>query len=127
MTAPSARIWPALPRCARGDQLVKLERADLDALELSGDAIHFIQEAYKHCKAIAAIGEAVDLMVLAEVDEPQVAGADRAAARGGSAVASDRGVVTARAPRAAVELAASFVRAIAMHRHWDRDVEPIPA
>jgi catalase len=102
--------------------LVPGGEASVTTLEGNGDAIHFIQEAYKHCKAIAATGEAVDLLVLAELDGPALAGEDSAAE-----VVSDQGVVTTRATTASPALAEGFVRAIAMHRHWDRDVEAIPA
>ena len=96
------------------------------ALEANGDAIHFIQEAYKHCKPIAAIGEAVDLVILAELEDAALAD-DEAADGGEITVVSDQGVVTTRAPRLAGELAQVFVRAIAMHRHWLRDVDAVPA
>jgi catalase len=96
------------------------------ALEANGDAIHFIQEAYKHCKPIAAVGEAVDLVILAELEDTALAD-DEAADGGAMAVVSDQGIVTSRAPELVAELAEAFVRAIAMHRHWSRDVDAVPA
>jgi catalase len=100
--------------------------ASMKTLEQSGDAIHFIQEAYKHCKAIAAIGEAVNLIALAEIDEARESG-DAPGENAAAGVVSELGVVTAKAPAAAAALAAAFVQAIAFHRHWNRDVETIPA
>jgi len=96
------------------------------ALEANGDAIHFIQEAYKHCKPIAAAGEAVDLVILAELEDAALAD-DEEADGGATAVVSDQGIVTSRSPELVAELAEAFVRAIAMHRHWSRDVEAVPA
>jgi catalase len=96
------------------------------ALESNGDAVHFVQEAYKHCKAIAAVGEAVDLVIVAELEDAALADEDADAA-GDDAVVADHGVVTTRAPARAGELAEAFVRSIAMHRHWTRNVEGVPA
>jgi len=91
-------------------------------LEDNGDAIHFLQEAYKHYKAIAALGDAIDLLVIAELDEATVADGN-----GSAGVVSDLGVVTARAASDAGELGKAFALAIARHRHWERAVEDIPA
>jgi catalase len=91
-------------------------------LEGDGDAVHFLQEAYKHGKSIAALGEAIDLLVLAELGEATLASDE-----GATGVVSDLGVVTVRAPAAAPELADAFALAIAMHRHWGRAVEAVPA
>jgi catalase len=111
--------------------------ASVAELEATGDAIHFIQEAYKHGKAVAALGEAVDLMALAELDDgppndkddEDDKGADAAGAGADrvDGVASELGVVTARFPALAAELAEAFAGAIAAHRHWGRDVDAIPA
>jgi len=97
-------------------------QTSIAVLEGIGDAVHFIQEAYKHGKPIAALGEAIELLVLAELGEPTLAGDD-----GTAGVASELGVVTARAAAEAPELADEFIRAIAQHRHWGRATEAIPA
>jgi len=102
--------------------------AAVAALEADGDAVHFVQEAYKHCKAIAALGHAVDLVILAELEDAALADDEEAAgADAGPSVVSDQGVVTARAPAAADELARVFVVAIAEHRHWSRSIDGVPA
>jgi len=98
----------------------------LAMLETDGDAVHFVQEAYKHYKAIAAIGDAAEMVVFAEIDDAVLA-APAAPPPASPAVVSDLGVVTTRDPSAAAELAAAFIQAIAKHRHWDRDVSAIPA
>jgi catalase len=98
------------------------------SLERNGDAVHFLQEAYKHGKAIAAIGEAVDLCTLAELeDDEDDAAADAHDVAADTGIFSEHGVVTARTPRVAGELAEAFVLAIAMHRHWGRNVDAISA
>jgi catalase len=99
--------------------------ASVAELEGNGDAVHFLQEAYKHCKAVAALGEAVDLLALAELEEITIAGDDNA--DDARAVVSDLGVVTARDATAAAALAGDFVVAIARHRHWERNIDAIPA
>jgi catalase len=86
------------------------------SLVADGDAVHFVQEAYKHCKAIAALGEAVNLVIVAEAAIP--ADDERASGKN-SGVMSDQGVVTARASSAAT--------AIAEHRRWSRCVGGVPA
>ena len=75
-------------------------QASVDALMADGDAVHFISEAFKHAKAIAASGEGVALLAAAGVPE----GAP--------------GVITGEtASRNAVS---GFIAAIARHRAWDR-------
>src|SRR5690606_28388539 len=61
--------------------------ASVEALKEQGDALHFIQEGFRHAKPIGATGEGVDL--LAEARLPGIDLSD-----GG--VTSDKGVVTAR-------------------------------
>jgi catalase len=89
------------------------------ALQQQGDARHFVQEAFKHCKAIAALAEGVKLL-----ESTDLRGV-RFSADG--SVANDKGVITAGAD---VELQAfvdEFVRAIAKHRHWEREEKSVAA
>jgi catalase len=95
--------------------------ASIAALRQSGDAVHFVQEAFKHGKAIAATGEAVDLLALAELGQSLLA--DEA----GDDVVLDHGLVTTRAAAGVPELAEAFCDAIARHRHWGRRVAAVPA
>ncbi len=93
----------------------------VDALKTQGDAVHFINEAFKHCKAIAASGEAVELLAATQIKGVDLAGQD-------AALLSDRGVVTTRKPGQIGELAKAFIDAVARHRHWERDLkEQVPA
>jgi len=87
------------------------------ALRGSGDALHFLMEAYKHCKAIALSGEAVELLTAAGLN---VAGMRNAANAPGLVTGTGKGDVQT--------LAKEFVAAIAEHRHWSRvDKDAIPA
>jgi catalase len=86
----------------------------VEALGATGDAIHFVNEAFKHCKAIAASGAGVDLLRASSLADLAFAGDD------GKEIASAAGVVTARSGASSGKLASAFVAAIAAHRHWDR-------
>jgi catalase len=80
------------------------------ALSADGDAVHFVTEAYKHNKAIAATGEGADLL-----------------AAGG--VPSDaQGVVIGAASAARNGAGTAFITAIAQHRAWGRGLQlAVPA
>jgi catalase len=84
------------------------------ALQRDGNALHFVLEAYRHCKPICAIGEAAELLSLRDVLTPESAAA--------------AGVVIGKNdPVTRNQLAQDFIAAIGRHRHWLRNVESIPA
>jgi catalase len=85
------------------------------ALSKQGDAIHFVNEAFKHCKPIAALENGVD--VLAEADVIDVFFADG----GEHKMRVDKGVVTSRGSTSLESFAHEFMQAIAQHRHWERE------
>jgi catalase len=85
-------------------------------LAQEGDAVHFVSEAYKHGKAIGALGDGTSLLQTARVPLP---GHDA------REVVSDQGVVTAAT--ATTEFTEAFGEAVAAHRHPGRDPKPIPA
>lgn len=94
----------------------------VEALELEADALHFVNEAYRHCKPIAATGAGVDLLEASylgyKIDDvnPQ-----------GNEISSEEGVVMTRGGQAS-KVAAEFIKAIAQHRHWSREkVDDVPA
>ena len=97
--------------------------ASVTTLKREAKALHFINEAYLHCKAIAATGAGVDLVNASHV------GARLGDANAGKPkdVMVNEGVVLSReAPPAKV--AAEFIKAIAEHRHWSREMkEQVPA
>lgn len=84
----------------------------VNALEMQGDALHFINEAYRHCKPIGGIGEGVELLRSSQI--PAANFADET-----SRVVSDKGVVSSPATDAAAFIE-EFIRSIAEHRHWNR-------
>jgi catalase len=98
-------------------------RQSIDALKMQGDAIHFINEAFKHCKAIGATGEGVDLFMDADIvgvsmSDPQSEGK----------LVAEKGVVTVRNSSDLNSFNQEFIKAIAQHRHWDREEkEKVPA
>jgi catalase len=82
----------------------------------NGDAVHFVLEAYKHCKTICAIGEGVQLLgtlgIVAGEGAPAVPGV----------------VLGKNDPPSRAQLAQEFIAAIARHRHWLRsNLEAVPA
>jgi catalase len=86
-----------------------------------GLAAHYVAEAFKHGKAVAALGEGVDLV--RGIGLPGV----RVCADGDGVVA-DRGVVTAPGDgKPAAGFTAAFAEAIAAHRHWDRETNRVAA
>ncbi|XZF15269.1 catalase [Chitinophagaceae bacterium MMS25-I14] len=73
------------------------------ALIAEPDAIHFVNEAYRHCKAIAADKDASDFVKATYID------------------AADEGVITDGNVK-------SFISAVALHRLWDREQQrKVPA
>ncbi|ELY96026.1 catalase [Natrialba taiwanensis] len=90
----------------------------VDALAQQGEPKQFIEEAFKHHKPIAALGDGTDLFE--SVDLPNI----ELAADG--ELVSDAGVVTCRNDDLD-EFITAVVDAVAAHRHWDRDLETVPA
>lgn len=88
----------------------------VEALFKEAEATYFINEAYKHCKTIAATGEGCELV------DASYAGADPV----GDEV-TDPGIVLSRDARN-TDITADFINAIAQHRHWSREKKPpVPA
>jgi catalase len=80
----------------------------IDALIKEADAVHFISQAYKHCKAIATDTDGEELLEIALVE----------------ITAKDNGVVINRNS----DFDQSFIKAIAQHRFWEREIaRKIPA
>ena len=87
----------------------------IEALKTNGEALNFINEAFKHCKAIAATGEGVDLLKTSEVQKVM-----------GSSVQTDQAVITGQSSDVK-KTAKSFIEAIAQHRNWARQKDQVPA
>jgi catalase len=106
----------AMPSVMFDAVLVPGGAAHVQALMRNGDAVHFVLEAYKHCKALCVIGEGVQLLQGLGVEDAQGA-------------AALPGVVVGRNdPPLRAQLAHDFIAAIAKHRHWLRaNLDAIPA
>jgi catalase len=88
------------------------------ALQKEAAAIHFVEEAYKHCKAIAATGAGAGVLNASRLAnlKPE-----------GKQVQSDEGVVLGGDAQAG-KVAAAFLEAVAEHRFWSRETKPqVPA
>lgn len=73
------------------------------SIEAEPDAIHFLNEAFKHCKAIAADANAMQVLEATYFSKK---------------IESDEGVILSDKP---TELAAKFIDAIKQHRFWERE------
>ena len=79
------------------------------------DAVHFINEAYKHCKAIAADGEGVQLL-----EQSYISNKYNADNFSGNDLVAD-GVMINKTSK-------DFIKAIAQHRFWEREqLHKVPA
>ena len=92
-------------------------------LATHGDAKHFINEAFKHCKPIGALTDGVALL-----EASQIAVGGEGGGRGGKPTV-ERGVVIARtADGGGKAFARAFIDAMAQHRFWEREAdESVPA
>jgi catalase len=81
------------------------------ALTLDGHAIDFLKEQYRHCKPILVLGHGAKLLEAAGIAETLPGGEP------------DPGLVLAPGGRAEPVLA-DFIRAIARHRHFQRETDP---
>jgi catalase len=111
---PVDHTFQTMPSVMFDAVLVPGGAAAAEALAKNGDAVHFVLEAFKHCKALCLIGESQQLLKLAGLD---LEGTPPA------------GVVLAtNEPTTRLQTAQDFIAAIGKHRHWSRAlVEQVPA
>ena len=95
----------------------------IERLKGEGKALLFVREAYKHCKAVAATGAGMALLRASSLGKGVFAQSDA----GGGSLEMDEGVIVG--PDARVDdVAVEFVKAIAQHRHWSREMkDEVPA
>ena len=80
-------------------------------IEAEADAVHFLNEAFKHCKAIAADTSAIQVLEATYFSKKLPADfSDQTVLREGIVVGDDAG-----------KLAEQFVLAISQHRFWERE------
>jgi catalase len=80
-------------------------------LKESHKAVHFLDEAYTHCKPIAADGDGVELW------KASAAGIQEKSAQNTTEQTAMNGIILNREP-------SEFIKAIAQHRFWDREKVP---
>jgi catalase len=85
----------------------------ISALKAEAEAIHFVDEAYKHCKAIAATDEGVEVLKAAAINSGSLAG-------NGHRIQQDQGIVTGQGSADMLQVSQVFIEAIAQHRYWLR-------
>ena len=90
-------------------------------LAADGDAVHFVNEAFKHCKAIAATGEGVDVLLASHIAPPSSNGKspDQIIQGLGSVLIERKGENVGAVAR-------QFMSAIAKHRDWSRQASTGP-
>jgi catalase len=95
--------------------------ASADELCRLGSALHFVLEAYKHCKPICAINEGVRLL--------GSLGFAMSQHKNTVVTQPTPGVVIADSQRAIEgEISQAFISAMLSHRHWDRiNLDSVPA
>lgn len=85
----------------------------VDTLKKQGDVLHFINEAYKHCKALGFTGEAIRLLQESNVGSGAINFADGDGD-------DDMGVIIAKEGKGSDDFLEKFKNAILQHRHWSR-------
>jgi catalase len=90
--------------------------ASVAALRNVAAAANFVKEAYQHCKAIAASGAGVELLATAGVVTGEgKSKSETSGAQPGIIASRDAGIE---------DVGVEFVKAIARHRHWEREPAP---
>ncbi|HEX2546110.1 MAG TPA: catalase [Ramlibacter sp.] len=112
---PVDHTFSAMPSVMFDAVLVPGGAASAQALRKDGEAVHFILEAFRHCKPMCLIGESVDVLRAVGVADPEApppAGV----------------IIGTNEPTTRLQMAQDFIAAIARHRHWARAlVEQVPA
>ena len=95
-------------------------QASIESLEAQTETIEFLNEAYTHCKTIAASGAGVGLLEFAGIvdgeSDDEVSGAEIA----GDEPVRQAGVIYSR-EGGSNKFGIEFIAAIAQHRHWERE------
>jgi catalase len=112
---PVDHTFQAMPSVMFDAVLVPGGAAAAQALCKNGEAVHFVLQAYKHCKALCLIGESAELLRAAGL-----------LAEGATAPAGV--VIGTNEPTARLQMGQDFIAAIGKHRHWGRALlEQVPA
>jgi len=103
--------------------LVAGGRESVETLRGNGTAVRYVAEAYKHAKPVGAIGDGVELLREAPLNDAKLS-------EGG--LLDESGVVTLASPGNGgggelEQFADAFAEAVAAHRHFDRNMAVVPA
>ncbi|WP_181304070.1 catalase [Rufibacter sp. XAAS-G3-1] len=94
----------------------------VELLKKQGDALHFLNETFKHCKTIGALGEGIALLQASDLKGVEYA------QPASSGVSTSKGVVTAGSEADLTTFAEAFLTSLSEYRHWEREEkEMIPA
>ncbi|RYZ12621.1 MAG: catalase [Comamonadaceae bacterium] len=103
--------------------IVPAGKEGIEALARSGEALHFVYEAFKHCKTVCTVGEGVQLLA-----GLGIGGLDSEEPRPAGVVSLPTPVLNLGDSSAATEVAQQFIAAIGKHRHWERaGIDAVPA
>jgi catalase len=105
-----------------GEQSVEVLKGDAKALV-------FVGEAYLHCKTIAATDAGAELLLAAHLGQDKTAKSHAEGVRSSEVglLTGDEGIITGRGTHMS-QVAAKFIKAMAQHRHWDRELKgQVPA
>lgn len=92
------------------------------ALQTEVDAVEFVQEGYKHCKTIAATGAGARFLRAACLERDQMDGSDHE----GEQNTEDEGLIIGHEGDSR-GVVSKFIKAMARHRHWARELKAQPA
>ena len=88
-------------------------KKSVNALIAEPDAIHFMNQAYKHCKPIAVDEYGVELLNNSYIIDNEIFDDDK--------TSEQMGIIIDKSPNA-------FINAIAQHRFWEREkIRKVPA
>ncbi|MFL5360663.1 MAG: catalase-related domain-containing protein, partial [Myxococcales bacterium] len=96
-----------MPSCLFDAVVVPDGEEAVSSLAALGHAVEFVRDAYRHCKAILAIGSATALLEKAGIPTDE-----------------DDDALIAAEPGKLPAATKTFVAAIARHRNWDRAMDP---
>eukprot|EP01112_Ceratiomyxa_fruticulosa_P019834 TRINITY_DN6587_c0_g1_i1.p1 TRINITY_DN6587_c0_g1~~TRINITY_DN6587_c0_g1_i1.p1 ORF type:complete len:701 (+),score=140.76 TRINITY_DN6587_c0_g1_i1:147-2249(+) len=94
--------------------------SSVKGISLLGESVAFINEAFKHCKPIGAIGPAVEFLQKKATFPPEIKFSD------GNKVVDSFGVVTLLESNIQI-IVREFIEAVGVRRFWERNVASVPA
>jgi len=94
--------------------------SSVETLGANGAALRYVAEAFKHGKAVGGIGAGVELLRAAALNGARLSDGELVDAAGVVTLGAD-------GDGQPEQFAQAFADAVAQHRHFEREVEPVPA